>query len=229
MTRTAGQHLRPLTVVGNDRESETRTPARALHPIPPDALDAYSPCPPLPSFRLGGEADLTRIAPGRPPADGTKIRISGRILDGDERPARRVLMEIWNCNAYGRYSHTDDVGSKEAKLDPNFHGFGRLMTDDDGRFCFWTIKPAAYIARPDIGWWRPPHVHYSILGGGVRLVTQMYFPGDALNERDFIYLAIPEPDRPLALAIPAGAEAGVPGFRFDMVVRGRHQTPPDRD
>ena len=56
-----------------------------------------------------------------------------------------------------------------------------LVTDDEGRYHVRTIKPGVYIARPDIGWWRPPHVHFSIVGFGIRLVTQMYFPGEALN------------------------------------------------
>src|SRR5262249_50076164 len=149
------------------------------------ARDDYTARPPPPllrSEREASEADLTRIGPGRPRAEGEVILITGRVLDQDSRPVRRTLLEVWQCNAYGRYAHVDDKGN-EAKLDPNFYGFGRVVTDDEGRYTLTTIKPSAYIARRDIGWWRPPHVHISVIGAGARLVTQMYFPGEPLNEK----------------------------------------------
>lgn len=216
---------RVLQVVVNDRESEARTPAQRLHRIPDEARDPFSPIPPLP-FTRPGEHDLTRLAPGRPPAAGEPIAITGRILDEDLRPVRRTLVEVWNANTYGRYSHLIDAGRNDAPLDPNFYGFGRLVTDDQGRYHLRTIKPGAYIARKDIGWWRPPHVHFSVVGSGVRLVTQMYFPDEPLNEKDYIYLIVPERDRDRVIGQPA---AGEPGFRFDIVIRGRYQTPPDED
>src|SRR4051812_44468339 len=93
---------RLLAVVGNDRESETRTPANRLHCIPTIARDPFTACPPAPAMRPG-EADLTRIAPGRPHAAGEPILIHGRILDEDLNPVRRTLVEVWNANSFGRY------------------------------------------------------------------------------------------------------------------------------
>lgn len=214
---------RILSVVFNDRESETRTPAQPLYVIPPDARDAFAPMPPRPAVSPS-EADFTRIAPGRPLAAGQIIAVTGRVLDEDGRPVRGTLMEIWNANTYGRYSHSMD-SQTEAPLDPNFYGFGRVLTDDDGTYRLRTIKPGAYIARSDIGWWRPPHVHFSIVGSGVRLVTQMYFPNEPLNRQDFIHMTIPETERNRVIANPADSNT----FRFDIVVRGRCQTPPDMD
>jgi len=219
---------RRLPVGFNDRGSETRTPARALHRIPEAARDPYTPVTPL-VFVRPGESDLTRLAPGRPQACGEIIVIAGRILDEDLRPVRRTLVEVWNANAAGRYAHVSDAGRNDAPLDPNFYGFGRLLTDDEGRYQVRTIKPGAYIARKDIGWWRPPHVHFSVAGSGVRLVTQMYFPGDPLNEKDFIYLIVPDPDRERVIGRSVGLDSGVRSFQFDIVVRGKFQTPPDVD
>jgi protocatechuate 3,4-dioxygenase beta subunit len=217
---------RILPVVFNDRESEARTPAEPLYVIPEAARDPFTTAPPLP-FMRPGEEDLTRIAPGRPQAAGQPIIITGRLLDEDLRPVRRTLIEVWNANTYGRYSHTLDAGRTQKPLDPNFYGFGRLLTDDDGCYRLRTIKPAGYLARPDIDWWRPPHVHFSILGGGVRLITQMYFPNEALNLKDYIHLIIPEPERPRVTGQPLESPEGDPAFRFDIVLRGRYQTPPD--
>jgi protocatechuate 3,4-dioxygenase beta subunit len=208
---------RLLDVVYNDRESEARTPSRPLIVIPREARDPFTPMAPVPAV-APHECDLTRIAPGRPQAAGQPIVITGRIVDEDDRPVRHTLVEIWNANTHGRYSHTGDARNT-APLDPNFYGFGRLLTDDDGGYRLLTIKPGAYIARPDIGWWRPPHVHFSILGGGVRLVTQMYFPNDPLNVKDYIHMIIPEAERPRVIGQPVEPRT----FRFDIVVRGRYQ------
>jgi protocatechuate 3,4-dioxygenase, beta subunit len=210
---------RVLPVVFNDRESETRTPSQPLIVIPRDAQDPFNPMPLLPAIHPY-EADLTRIAPNRPLASGERIEVTGRILDEDQKPVRRVLIELWNANTFGRYSHTRD-DSNTAPLDPHFYGFGRVLTDDDGMYRFRTIKPGAYIARSDIGWWRPPHVHFSIVGGGVRLVTQMYFPHEPLNDRDFIHMVITEEARHRVIARPGENHS----YRFDITVRGRHQTP----
>ena len=219
---------RVLPVVVNDRESETRTPAHPLYRIPDDARDPFTACPPQPSLRAG-EDDLTRLAPGRPQASGDAIVISGRVVDEDFRPVRRMLIEVWGANAHGRYSHLIDAGRNDAPLDPNFYGFGRLMTDDDGRYRVRTIKPGAYIARKDIAWWRPPHVHFSVVGSGVRLVTQMYFPDEPLNEKDYIFLIVPAADRDRVIGEPIDPLRGDRAFRFDIVLRGRYQTPPDLD
>ena len=228
-TRDAVPHGgRILPVVVNDRESETRTPANRLYRIPDAARDPFAPCPPPPLVRAG-EYDLTRIGPGRPPATGEAIAIAGRILDEDLRPVRRTLVEVWGANTHGRYSHVIDASRTDAPLDPNFYGFGRLVTDDDGRYRVRTIKPGAYIARKDITWWRPPHVHFSIVGSGVRLVTQMYFPDEPLNEKDFIYLIVPPADRSRIIAAPVESGLAERAFTFDIVIRGRFQTPPDAD
>ena len=219
---------RVLPVVVHDRESETRTPSRPLYRMPDEARDGLTAYPPLPPVRAG-EGDLTQIAPGRPRAAGEAVVIGGRILDEDLRPVRRTLVEVWNANLHGRYSHVIDAGRNDAPLDPHFYGFGRVVTDDEGRYAIRTIKPGAYIARADIGWWRPPHVHFSIAGSGVRLVTQMYFPGEPLNERDFIYLIVPESDRHRVVGRPDTVSGGDRRFQFDIVIRGRFQTPPDID
>lgn len=222
--QAARQSRRTLPVVVNDPDSETRTPRQPLWPIPPEARDGLGPCIAPPALRAG-EDDLTQIAPGRPRAEGLAIVISGRVLDEDLRPVRGSLIEVWNANTHGRYSHALDAGNTDAPLDPNFYGFGRLLTDDNGQYRVHTIKPGAYIARRDIAWWRPPHVHFSILGGGVRLITQMYFPGEPLNRSDYIHLLIPQEERERVI----GTAVGDTSYRFDIVVRGRCRTPLDCD
>ena len=128
------------------------------------------------------DADLTRIKGRTETAVGQPINVIGRIVDRQGKPVRNAQVELWQCNAAGRYDHPGD-GANSAALDPNFQGFARLASGGDGEFKFRSIKPKDYdtpIGR------RTPHIHFSIDGRAERLVTQMYFPGEPLNDSDFL-------------------------------------------
>lgn len=175
-----------------------------------------------------GDVNLA-VVEGRA-ALGSLIHVAGRVLDEDGRPVRGAIVEMWQANAAGRYFHPND--RRHAPLDPNFIGNGRCRTDEEGRYAFFTIKPGAYPVPESGRWWRPPHIHFSVLGPGSlsRLVTQMYFPGDPLNAFDRLLLSIPDRAAQERLVCTQAAPWEVPGewlgFGFDMVLRGRHATPP---
>lgn len=99
------------------------------------------------------------------------------------RAPRDANVEIWQAKLHGRYTHPSDHNT--APLDPNFEGSAILATDDDGRYRFKTIKPAAYPAGPNR--MRPAHIHFQVSGRLDRLVTQMYFEGDPYLEADRFY------------------------------------------
>ena len=151
------------------------------------------------------------------------------MLDGDGRPVRNTLVEVWQANAAGRYRH--DVDRHPAPLDPNFSGGGRCMTDDEGRYRFVTVKPGAYPWRNHDNAWRAAHIHFSLFGPAfaTRLVTQMYFPGDPLFYQDPIFNSVPDPKHrelmisrfDLSQTVPEWALA----YEFDIVLRGREATP----
>lgn len=172
------------------------------------------------------DADLTRQHTADP--IGQRIFVSGTVRDSDGRPVRDSFVEVWQANAAGRYRH--EVDDHPAPLDPNFTGFGRALTDHEGRYRFVTIKPGAYPWRNHDNAWRPAHIHFSMFGVEFpqRLVTQMYFPGDPLFFQDPIYQSIPADARHRAVAT-LDMDAGVPevalAFQFDIVLRGRHATP----
>jgi protocatechuate 3,4-dioxygenase beta subunit len=86
------------------------------------------------------EADLTKQHSGEP--QGERIIVKGRVLGEDGRPVPNTLVEVWQCNAAGRYRHA--VDQHDAPLDPNFTGAGRCVTDADGNYRFVSIKPGAY-------------------------------------------------------------------------------------
>ena len=174
-----------------------------------------------------GDDDLTRQHQGE--ALGERIIVAGRVLDEDGRAVPRSLIEIWQANACGRYRH--DVDQHDAPLDPNFTGRGRVITDEEGRYRFVTIKPAPYPWRNHPNAWRPAHIHLSLFGPAfaTRLVTQMYFPDDPLIPLDPILGGVPDPAARLRLVSSLDLEASVPegalAYRFDIVLRGHAATP----
>ncbi|WP_438033223.1 protocatechuate 3,4-dioxygenase subunit beta [Sorangium sp. So ce204] len=172
-------------------------------------------------------ADLTRQSRGEPL--GERIVVAGRVLDEDGRPLRRTLVEIWQCNSAGRYLHQKD--NHDAPIDPNFHGAGQAVTDDEGVYRFITIRPGAYPWRNHHNAWRPSHIHFSVFGPAflTRLVTQMYFPGDPLLPFDPIFNSVPDERARDRLIANFDWETTRPekalGYRFDIILRGRDATP----
>ena len=162
---------------------------------------------------------------------GERIVVGGRVLDANAKPVANTLVEIWQANAAGRYPHRRD--NHNAPMDPNFTGCGRTMTDSEGRYRFVTIRPGEYPWRNHYNAWRPAHIHFSLFGPAfvTRLVTQMYFPGDPLLEYDPMYTSIPEERARRRLISAFDWETTIPeqalGYRFDIVLRGRDETPMD--
>jgi protocatechuate 3,4-dioxygenase beta subunit len=172
------------------------------------------------------EADLTAQATGEP--IGERMVVSGRIVDGDGRPVRGQLVEIWQANAAGRYVHKRD--RHPAPIDPNFTGLGRCLTDDDGGYRFTTVKPGPYPWRNHHNAWRPAHIHFSLFGTEFtqRLITQMYFPGDPLFPLDPIYQSITDEAARERLVASYDHDLSehewLLGYRWDIVLTGRHAT-----
>ena len=160
---------------------------------------------------------------------GERIIVSGRVLDGDGRPVRNSLVEIWQANAAGRYTHEND--RHPAPLDPNFSGAGRCLTDDEGRYRFVTVKPGAYPWKNHDNAWRPAHIHLSLFGEAFRsrLITQMYFPGDPLFGQDPIFQSVRDEKARQRMISTFDLETTEPewalGYRFDIVLEGRDATP----
>ena len=166
-------------------------------------------------------------------AIGRTHHVHGHVLDEDKRPVPDTLVEIWQANACGRYVH--NVDQHPAPLDPNFTGAGRTVTDKNGYYRFITVKPGAYPWGNHHNAWRPNHIHFSVFGYSFlsRLVTQMYFPGDCLFPFDPIFNSVTDEKARQRLVSQFDLENTIPDwalcFRFDIVVRGREQTPQDTD
>lgn len=203
-----------------------RAPQHAPIALPPTLTELTGPR--FDARPLGPHAnDLTAGHKGEPL--GERIHVAGRVLDDNGRPVANTLVEIWQCNASGRYLHDGD--QHDAPLDPNFTGGGRVLTDAEGRYRFKTIRPGAYPWRNHHNAWRPAHIHFSLFGEAwsTRLVTQMYFPGDPLLAFDPIYQSVPDVSARERLVSSFDWEHTASeyalGYRFDIVLRGRLQTP----
>jgi protocatechuate 3,4-dioxygenase, beta subunit len=222
--RVDGVH--PPYLYPDYRASRLRAPKRPLIVVPHSLSEATGPV--FGHERVGPlDHDLTRQHAGEP--IGERIVLTGRVLDGDGRRVRDSLVEIWQCNAAGRYAHA--VDRHPAPLDPNFTGAGRCLTDREGRYRFVTIKPGAYPWQNHDNAWRPAHVHFSLFGPAfaTRLVTQMYFPGDPLFAQDPIFNSVRDPaarERMISrLDLSMTEPDWALGYRFDIVLRGREATP----
>ena len=203
-----GLALRPPLSMAADTVEPAFTPENVLGPFYP--LDK-------PQDRDG---DLTRLRGRKEVAQGTVMDLSGRVLDLKGNPLRGIRLEIWQANTFGRYAHPMD--ESDLQLDPNFQGYAQLTTDREGRYRIRTIKPGAYPAEP--GWVRPPHIHFEVRSRTNRLVTQMFFPDDPLNEKDALYKSLGK-YAPAAVAstipTPRDADSEALSFRWDIVLYER--------
>ncbi len=189
-----------LVAAARSRAATTPTPAQTRGPFYP--LE-----PPLEH-----DSDLVRVDGHASPARGTVLHLAGRVLDLAGRPVQGALVEIWQCDANGRYHHPWDRGG--AARDAGFQGYGTHRAGAGGAYRFRTIRPVPYPGRT-------PHIHFAVTAPGAdTLVTQMYVRGEPGNRRDVIYNRLPEPLRDL-VTVALEPRAGSPGdleARFDIVI-----------
>jgi protocatechuate 3,4-dioxygenase beta subunit len=223
----AGQ---PASLHPDYKSTVARSPAEPLVRIPQTLTEITGPAGCWDRLMGSALADLTTCHSGAP--HGQRIVVSGKVLDDRGRPVPNTIVEIWQANAAGRYIHSKD--NWNAPLDPNFTGAGRVVTEEEGRYRYVTIRPGAYPWGNHHNAWRPSHIHLSLLGPAfaTRLVTQMYFPDDPLIEIDPIANAVPMPYRQRMVSrfdIETTVANWALGYRFDIVLRGREATPMEEE
>lgn len=155
-------------------------------------------------------------------AAGERIRIEGRVLDGDGAPVPDALLEIWQANAAGKYRHAED--RQEKPLDPHFRGFGRCATDRDGRYHFTTIRPGAVPGRGNA--MQAPHINLRIFARGLlkHISTRIYFAEEPLNRNDPVLNAIESPTRQRTLIASAQREGTGIVYQLDIRLQGKDET-----
>lgn len=154
-----------------------------------------------------------------PNAQGEHIQLNVRVLDRAGNPVTNAMIELWQADASGKYNHPDDTQDKTP--DPDFHGFGRLASDEKGLCVFDTVKPGR-VPGLNNGL-QAPHISVSIFAPGLlrRVVTRIYFAGDPANASDYV-LSLVSPDRHGSLFAQPGAEPGT--WNFDLHLTGPCET-----
>jgi hydroxyquinol 1,2-dioxygenase len=140
--------------------------------------------PGAPDLPLG--TDIGEGVPGEP----TLYR--GRVTDCDGKPLAGALLDVWSGDGDGKY----DVQLADP---PTMKARGRFRTDAEGRYWFWSIRPA-YYPIPDDGPvgqmllavgrhpYRAPHLHFMITAPGRRrLVTQLFVAGGSYIDGDTVF------------------------------------------
>lgn len=165
--------------------------------------------------------DARRNVLTQPETVGERIRIEGRVLDGDGTPVPDAMVEIWQANAHGRYNHPADQGP--VSLDPTFLGFGRAGTGEDGSYWFETIKPGSVLFSKEQQ--QAPHICITVFARGLlnHVVTRLYFEDEPANALDPILQYVPEERRATLLARRESEGAPVV-YRFDIILQGAGET-----
>jgi protocatechuate 3,4-dioxygenase alpha subunit len=166
-------------------------------------------------------ADMRRNVLVGPATVGERVRVEGRVLDGEGAPVPDAMVEVWQANAAGRYNHPADT--RPLPLDPDFLGYGRSGTGEDGAFWFETIKPGP--VPYDGQRLQAPHLVVTVSARGLlnHLVTRLYFGDEPANESDPILQRI-DPARRGTLIARRGESASAVVYHFDIVLQGDNET-----
>ncbi|HET7035882.1 MAG TPA: protocatechuate 3,4-dioxygenase subunit alpha [Thermomicrobiaceae bacterium] len=166
-------------------------------------------------------ADMRRNVVAGPEIAGERIRIEGRVLDGEGAPVPDALVEIWQANSHGRYHHPADT--RPLPLDPRFTGFGRSGADEAGGYWFETIKPGRVPFDQERT--QAPHIVVTVFSRGLlnHLVTRLYFEDEPANAEDPVLARVPAERRGTLLA-KRSEEHGAVVYRLDIVLQGSGET-----
>ena len=155
--------------------------------------------------------DLVKVEGRVREAGGEVMHLSGQVVGTNGAPLAEALVEIWQCDANGRYHHVGDRSS-ERPLDEAFQGYGAIRTDAEGRYQFRTIRPVPYPGRT-------PHIHARVATpDGRELITQVYLEDHPLNRKDWIFRSLGARAQSAATVDPERREDGDLQARFDFVV-----------
>jgi protocatechuate 3,4-dioxygenase beta subunit len=182
--------------------------AAAFMPTPEQTLGPFYP----PELPLDHDNDLVQVTGTATQAIGRVTHVFGRVVDLNGKPITGAKVEIWQCDANGRYLHPRSGGI--GPLPSGFQGYGQTASAADGAYRFRTIKPVAYPGRT-------PHIHFAVSGDGFELVTQMYVAGEPQNDSDGVLSRIDPAARAgviVALSPDDSIESGALRGQFDIVI-----------
>ncbi|HVN91869.1 MAG TPA: dioxygenase [Candidatus Binataceae bacterium] len=133
------------------------------------------------------------VVPHRPNEPGDIVFVSGTVRSSSGAPLAGALIDIWQSDAHGAYSHFN-IPESEAP----FNLRARVSADKDGGFEIQTWVPSSY-EIPKFGPtgdvlkatgrhpWRPAHIHFRLSHPGHEtLTTQLFVAGDPYIDSDVV-------------------------------------------
>ena len=157
--------------------------------------------PPTPSQTVGPFFGIGLPFPGDSeavaPSDAGRVRIEGRLLDGEGAPVSDGLLELWQGDQ-----------------------FARCRTDPEGAF-HCTVRKPGPLPGPE-GRTQAPHLNVTVFARGLlrHLATRLYFPDEATaNAADPVLERI-DPGRRHTLIARQDATA----LQFDVRLQGEGET-----
>lgn len=149
---------------------------------------------------------------------GQRIRIEGRVFDGQGEAIPDAMIEVWQADEQGRYAHPADPRGSNV----GFKGFGRTGTgtDAEARFIFDTIKPGSVDGQ------QAPHINVVVFMRGLpaHAFTRIYFSDEAAaNARDPVLETVSPERRQTLIATRESSAAGTV-YRFDIHMQGAQET-----
>ncbi len=183
-------------------------PARAQAVLP---RMTEGPFYPQPAWRERGpfagdwDADLTRVqrAGSVRVATGEHLGLALSLRDSAGRSIDGAAVEIWQCDARGRYRHPRDGGTP-TEVDGGFQGYGEARSGSGGTVAFRTIRPTPYVGRT-------PHIHVKLRHASFgEISSQLFVDGDAGNAGDFLWRRLGTAERAaLAMKLQPATEGGL--------------------
>jgi hydroxyquinol 1,2-dioxygenase len=142
-------------------------------------------------FYVRGSPDMplgANIAEG---VEGEPVYFSGAVVSSDGTPIGGATLDIWSTDGAGQYDVQRPDGELRAR--------GRITTDAQGHYAFWTVKPVSYPIPVDgpVGKmmlklgrhpYRPAHTHMIVAAPGHETVTtHLFVKGDPYIESDAVF------------------------------------------
>lgn len=144
-------------------------------------------------------------------AIGKRIKVYGKVLNNKCKPINNAVLDIWQANSFGKYNHQADLS--ESRKDNEFYGYMRLLSNERGEYSFNTILPGSYRVSKDLI--RTPHIHFKVMNNKKQLTTQMYFKGNEMNNKDFLFK---NTNNINALEASVDKSLGKLAYKFDIII-----------
>lgn len=139
-----------------------------------------------PFFPIGGSINIDGVQGGQ------TAYVNGSVKDVDGKPVAGAIFDIWQTAPNALYAVLDENQSE-------FNLRGKQITDENGHFAFYTVKPVPYtvptdgpcghiLRASDRHGMRAAHIHIGVEADGYKtLITEIFSSDDPYLESDTVF------------------------------------------